>query len=136
LERLKQSSPKIVEFLMEFCGVKGEHFTKLGSEGGGCGDNGKAKGSTSDDKKIREMGPLEKKALDKHKKKMQKEEENNTKQNQQRANSTTNEIDSEVSSILANDELRSILLDPQMQQIMEECSTGSKLSATNYGRMF
>ena len=121
MERLKQSSPKIVEFLMEFCGVKGEHFTKLGSEGGGCGDNGKAKGSTSDDKKIREMGPLEKKALDKHKK-MQKE--------------NVFEIDSEVSSILANDELRSILLDPQMQQIMEECSTGSKLSATNYGRMF
>ena len=106
---------------MEFCGVKGEHFTKLGSEGGGCGDNGKAKGSTSDDQKIREMGPLEKKALDKHKK-MQKE--------------NVFEIDSEVSSILANDELRSILLDPQMQQIMEECSTGSKLSATNYGRMF
>ena len=97
---------------MEFCGVKGEHFTKLGSEGGGCGDNGKAKGSTSDDKKIREMGPLEKKALDKHKK-MQKE--------------NVFEIDSEVSSILANDELRSILLDPQMQQIMEECSTGNKL---------
>ena len=67
------------------------------------------------------MGPLEKKALDKHKK-MQKE--------------NVFEIDSEVSSILANDELRSILLDPQMQQIMEECSTGSKLSATNYGRMF
>ena len=132
LERLKQSSPEIVEFLMEFCGVMGEHFTKLGSEDGG-DDGGETKASRNmaSDKKIREMGPLEKKALDRHKE-MQKENPKETKPNQQqqkqqRANSTMNETDSQVSSILANDELRSILLDPQMQQIMEECSTGSKL---------
>ena len=130
LERLKQSSPEIVEFLMEFCGVMGEHFTKLGSEDGG-DDGGETKASRNmaSDKKIREMGPLEKKALDRHKE-TQKEKEtkqNQQQQNQQRANSTMNETDSQVSSILANDELRSILLDPKMQQIMEECSTGSKL---------
>jgi len=32
LERLKQTSPEIVDWLMEFCGVMGEHFVKLGED--------------------------------------------------------------------------------------------------------
>jgi len=32
LERLKETSPDIVDWLMEFCGVMGEHFIKLAGE--------------------------------------------------------------------------------------------------------
>ena len=134
LERLKETSPEIVDWLMEFCGVMGEHFIKLG------GEESSSEGSKDAPvppgiigaEKIREMGPLEKKALEKH----QQEKENNKQTKQQNddegghrsATTKPDEIlDSQVSSILANDELRSILLDPRMQQIMQECSTGSKL---------
>jgi len=44
------------------------------------------------------------------------------KKNDQRPN-PTNDMDNQVASVLGNDELRSILLDPRMQQIMEECSS-------------
>jgi len=154
LERLKKSDPKIVEWLMEFCGVMGEHFCKLG-EGQ---ENGKKKGggsqaptdsATADDEKVREMGPLEKKALRKHKKmqqttkqkdaapkRTQKERQsydsstftdrpNNQQPRQGEHYPSSNDgMDDQVASILANEELRSILLDPKMQQIMEECGGG------------
>ena len=133
LERLKETSPDIVDWLMEFCGVMGEHFIKLGGEESSEGSkDAHVPPGIIGAEKIREMGPLEKKALEKH----QQEKENNKQKKQQNdddgghrsATTKPDEIlDSQVSSILSNDELRSILLDPRMQQIMQECSTGSKL---------
>lgn len=131
LERLKKTSPDVVDWLMEFCGVMGEHFVKLGEGRGGGrtekrGGREKVPDAAGGDEKIREIGPLEKRALDMH----QKQKSNYGKRlNEGRPNmaSETSELDDQVSSILSNDELRSILLDPQMQRIMEECSTGNKL---------
>lgn len=118
LERLKQTSPEIVDWLMEFCGVMGEHFTKLGEDSS---KDKKVKSSNRSglpplpSQKIREIGPLEKKALEKH----QKE----SKQQQQLPKE-----DEEVSAILGDEELHSILLDPKMQEVMRECSKGNKLN--------
>ena len=133
LESLKETSPEIVDWLMEFCSVMGEHFIKLGGEeSSGGSKDAPVHGINSNAEKIREMGPLEKKALEKHQQEkennMQKKQQNDGKGGHHSANSKPdNGLDSQVSSILANDELRSILLDPRMQQIMQECSTGSKL---------
>jgi len=123
LERLKQTSPEIVDWLMEFCGVMGEHFVKLGEDSNSNKDKKVASSNENSNgtslpplpsQKIREIGPLEKKALEKHQK-----ETNNTKQQLKE--------DEEVSAILGDEELHSILLDPKMQEVMRECSKGNKL---------
>ena len=111
---------------MEFCGVLGEHFAKLGKEQGGQ-EGGKQKGTKcrgckgegdgSVGGKGFESAPAAKRAGER----------------QQPQNSTmadaTNEMDSQVASILGDEELRSILLDPNVQRIMEECTQhgGAKL---------
>mmetsp|Transcript_42273 Transcript_42273/g.76272 ORF Transcript_42273/g.76272 Transcript_42273/m.76272 type:complete len:466 (+) Transcript_42273:108-1505(+) len=159
LDRLKKSDPEIVEWLMEFCGVMGEHFCKMGEgQQGREGDKKKEQkgvtttassstaATTANDRKVREMGPLEKKALSRHKKmQTSKEDAASTKQSKERQSDSStstqqpsnqkkdkdinsnNGMDDQVSSILADDELRSILMDPKMQQIMEECTGGNKL---------
>ena len=79
LERLKETSPDIVDWLMEFCIVMGEHFIKLGGEESceGSKDAHVPPGIIGAEK-IREMGPLEKKALEKH----HQEKENNKQKKQ------------------------------------------------------
>ena len=124
LERLKQTSPEIVDWLMELCGVMGEHFVKLGENGGNTkerkvasnseGSNGSGLPSLPS-QKIREIGPLEKKALEKH----QKESKDSHQPPKE---------DEDVSAILGDEELHSILLDPKMQEVMRECSKGNKLN--------
>lgn len=147
LEKLKSEgndNDDIVDWLREFCGVIGEHFVNLGAkeeekkkkENSTSGSN-TAKEVSKDTKNeavVREMGPLEKKAMKKHleeKKQRKTKKQTQHQQGQQGPNTTTTssqnnpnekEMDNQVASILANDELRSILLDPQMQQIMEECT--------------
>jgi len=121
LERLKQTSPEIFDWLMEFCGVMGEHFVKLGEDSS---KDKKVKSSSEDSngsdlptlpsQKIRDIGPLEKKALEKHQKESKQQ---------------SPKEDEEVSAILGDEELHSILLDPKMQEVMHECSKpGNKLS--------
>ncbi|KAL9187667.1 hypothetical protein ACHAXT_006045 [Thalassiosira profunda] len=127
LEKLQKESPEIGEWLMEFCGVLGEHFAKLGKEQGGQeGGKQQATGAAEEDAKVREMGPLEEKALKAHQLQKEQASDNSTKQ---RNADATNEMDSQVASILGDEEMRSILLDPNMQRIMEECTQhgGSKL---------
>ncbi len=125
MESLKKSSPEIVEWLLEFCGVMGEHFLRIGEE-----RDGKKGGSSEEGKgygvKVREMGPLEKKALERQQQMQSAKDEGSAPAYQDAAN-PSNEMNSRVSSILANEELRSMLMDPVMQSIMEECSAGNKL---------
>ena len=74
LERLKQTNPEIVDWLMEFCGVMGEHFVKLGEDSSSKDKKVKPSSEGSNgsglpplpSQKIREIGPLEKEALEKH----------------------------------------------------------------------
>jgi hypothetical protein len=117
LEKLHNEEPEVVEFITEFCGVMGEHFCQLGEKQG-------AASVVTSNEKVREMGVLEEKAMRKHK------AEINQHNMQESTNQSTNhesgaDMDDQVSSILSNEELRSILMDTKMQQIMEECSTQS-----------
>jgi len=137
--RLKNSDPEIVDWLREFCGVMGEHFCRLGERQQEEGGGGKGRGTTTE--KVKEMGPLEEKALRRHQYNMSSKEEGADqrqsdtsciqqqpqppRQSKQRTNPNSG-MDDEVSSILANDELRSILLDPKIQKIMEECAGTSE----------
>mmetsp|Transcript_2253 Transcript_2253/g.5295 ORF Transcript_2253/g.5295 Transcript_2253/m.5295 type:complete len:389 (-) Transcript_2253:81-1247(-) len=112
LERLRQDSPAVLSWLQEFCGVMGEHFVKLGAkQGGGEGNAEPARSSQN----VREMGPLEEKAM----------RRNNRNESNAAAGNTS--VDDQVSSILGDEELRSILLDPKMQSVMEECSQPGKI---------
>ncbi|KAL3802251.1 hypothetical protein HJC23_001795 [Cyclotella cryptica] len=107
LNKLKRDEPEVLEFIQEFCGVMGDHFVKLGEK--------------QDKTNIREMGPLEEKALRKHKTEtLQKKHQPSP---IHRSHDSDKAIDDQVSAILSNDDLRSILMDPKMQHIMEECST-------------
>jgi hypothetical protein len=143
LDRLKNSDPDMVAWLMEFCGVMGEHFCMLGE---GQQEEGGGKKKVNDEK-VREMGPLEKKAFKKHQHNMQTSKEESTEQRQsdtfiqqqppsQRQSTqyiNSNKVmNNQVSSILANDELRSILLDPKIQQLMEECAGSGGSSKLRY----
>jgi hypothetical protein len=139
LDVLQKTNPEIVNWLMEFCGVLGEHFSQLGEEmdgkqakgdGDGTNDGKKTKDIGS---KVREMGLLERRALEKRR---HMQAVKNDEPTQQRASGqndvaassplVSKEMDDQVSTILANEELRSILMDPVMQNIMVECSTGNK----------
>ncbi len=123
LENLKKNSPEIVDWLKAFCSVMGEHFSRL-SEEQDKGNNDKPKEKIYiNATKVREMGPLEKKALKKH---MDTSKDESGYRNNDAADSAK-EMDERVSSVLANDELRSILMDHTMQKVMEDCSDGIKL---------
>jgi hypothetical protein len=139
LEVLQKTNPEIVNWLMEFCGVLGQHFSQLGEEMDGKQANGGGDGTNDGNKtkdlgsKVREMGLLERRALEKHR---QMQAVTNDEPTHRRASGqddavassppTSKEMDDQVSAILANEELRSILMDPVMQNIMDECSTGNK----------
>lgn len=126
MELLKKTSPEIVEWLMEFCGVMGEHFVRMGEERDGK-ESGTNEGEKGVEAKVREMGILEKKALKRHERMQATKDEDSARAFRDAAALPSNEMDNRVSSILANDEIRSILMDPVMQTIMEECSTGNRL---------
>jgi hypothetical protein len=139
LEVLQKTNPEIVNWLMEFCGVLGQHFSQLGEEMDGKQANGGGDGTNDGNKtkdlgsKVREMGLLERRALEKHR---QMQAVTNDEPTHRRASGqddgvassspTSKEMDDQVSTILANEELRSILMDPVIQNIMDECSTGNK----------
>ena len=132
MERLKKDHPDIFEFLQDFCGMIGDHFVKLGEKQENQQQEKRQEELNQNDRKamaiVREMGPLEEKALRRH-----RTQKNNQRQflnidkhsNKVQTKSTTNretEMDGHVAAILSNNELRSILLDPAMQCIMEECT--------------
>jgi hypothetical protein len=140
LEVLQKTNPEIVNWLMEFCGVLGQHFSQLGEEmdgkqakGDGDGTNDGKKTKDLLGSKVREMGLLERRALEKHRQMQAVKDDEPTHRRASgqddgvaSSSPTSKEMDDQVSTILANEELRSILMDPVIQNIMDECSTGNK----------
>ena len=102
---------------MEFLSVMGDHFVMLGEDERRT-EEGKKKDKVLEEelKLSREMGPLEEKAM----RRSQKAQPTSDQKQQEKSNSMDDE---EVTKILSNDALRSILLDPKMQQVMEECGS-------------
>lgn len=118
IEKLKADEPEILHWLMEFLGVMGDHFVMLGEND----DNDDTKEGKKNDKALeekpkllREVGPLEEKAM--------KSSQKTKTATDQKQRTTINSLDDEVTKILSNDALRSILLDPDMQHVMEECAS-------------
>ena len=144
MEKLKKEQHSdILEFIQEFCGVMGEHFVQLGESK----ENKKEKekhtkqqkyscleqngGMNNDESaKIKEMGPLEEKAMREHRDQKNKANTNETKSKE--SNKHGGIDDDQVAAILSNDELRLILMDPKMQHVMEECTQTS--SGGGHGR--
>ena len=93
-----QNQPEVLATLNEFCQLMGDHFTRLGED--------------KNEERRRKLGPLEKEALEKHKKRSGKIgwEESVSKEEQDR-----------VEAILADRDISSILMDPDMQMIIKEC---------------
>lgn len=113
MEKLKNDEPEIFHWLMEFLSVIGDHFSSLGEEEDKENNNAlQKKDMTAAEPKVREMGPLEEKAM-----RVLKAQPTH----QQHDEGTTAD-DEEVTKILSNDSLRSILLDLKIQQVMEECA--------------
>ena len=102
-----QGHQDIIHFLNEFCSVMGQHFTDLGEK----------------QEKKNDIGPLAKEALKKEK------ELNQTPINKDEQD--------KLDAILSDPELTSLLMDPDMQKVMQECSKPGKMrqymSDPNYG---
>lgn len=124
LEALHTENGEGLEFVQELCGVLGECFERMGVEqekakqsddivsGGGVTTSA----TTKSQGKIRELGPLEEKALRAH-------QTSTSKSNTQPTTTTTSVTDEQVQSILSNNELTSILMDIEIQNIIQECCT-------------
>ena len=109
MEKLQSHEPEILQWLMEFIGVMGDHFLTLGED---VSDDVGNEVKKEEEPKIllREIGPLEEKAM------------RAVKDNVHIPQRHQEQLDNEVQQILSNDSMRSILLDPQMQQILQDCS--------------
>jgi len=97
-----QNQPEMLAILNEFCSIMGGHFSKLA-------DDEKQRAS------CRKMGPLEKRAVEKNK--------NNIGWD----NNVSKEEKERVNSILADRDLSKMLMDPDMQKIILECSSPGRM---------
>lgn len=106
-------------FLMEFSRLMGEHFTKLGEAQE---RERKAEAQTSQTKggPVREIGPLEQKALETHKANIQQQAPVVVSKAEQ-------EEEERVRRILNDPELSRILMDPQVQRMIQECGDPRRL---------
>ena len=117
----------VQDFIKEFCSVMGHHFVKLGEEqkeeeGGGDGktqsqsDNGDATKSSPLIQEQRDMGPLAQKA-------MEREQE---RQKEGKKAWDAAELEDQdrkrLDTVMQNEELTSLLMDPDMQRVIQECS--------------
>ena len=118
MEKLKADEPEILNWLMEFLRVMGDHFVMLG-ENENVTKEGKEKDKhpKEESKLLREVGPLEEKAM------RRSQKVRSTLDTQQQEQSDC--VDDEVNKILSDEVLRSILLDQEMQRVMEECASVS-----------
>ena len=102
-----QNHPDIIEFLNEFCLVMGNHFTELGEKKGG---------RKKDTDIIESLGPLAAEAL-------QREKEDKKKGETSWDTNLSNDERSQLDTIMADQELTSLLMDVDLQRIMSECAT-------------
>ena len=123
-----QGDPEVGQFLTEFCKVMSIHFTALGEQ--------QSKASMTEEAPskpvIEEIGPLQAKALAK-----QKESSSSSSTSMTKSTTTTSSAsgrgaaeeseEEKVQRILADPEIRTLLMDPALQQILMECGDPVKL---------
>jgi len=118
MEKYK-SDKAIFDFLNEFCGVMGDHFAKLGEDQARAEEAKKAAEAAEAGEELDDLiGPLAKAALDKDEEKRKGGggggigwDDSMSKKEKER-----------VDSIVSNQHLSSILMDPKMQRIIQECN--------------
>eukprot|EP00566_Odontella_aurita_P009257 CAMPEP_0113546676 /NCGR_PEP_ID=MMETSP0015_2-20120614/11936_1 /TAXON_ID=2838 /ORGANISM="Odontella" /LENGTH=513 /DNA_ID=CAMNT_0000447153 /DNA_START=83 /DNA_END=1625 /DNA_ORIENTATION=+ /assembly_acc=CAM_ASM_000160 len=109
-----KNQPEIADFLHEFCGVMGEHFTKLGEE-----QDQKRKSQSGNQRDVDKIGPLAQEALKKETKRQSK--------GGTLSDGMSREERKRMDSILADEELTSILMDSDMQRVMQECALPGRM---------
>lgn len=103
-----QNHPDILEFIQEYCAVIGANFTALGE---------KEEKKTSSREKL---GPMAKRALEK--------EEQRTSQGMASWDQAMGKEDKErLDAIMSDSDLTSLLMDPDMQKVMQECSMPGRI---------
>lgn len=107
--------PEIIDFLQEFCGIMGQHFTKLGKEQDKM--NGKGKGAADVSKP--DLGPLAEEAI---KKQAEREARGAAVESEM-----SNEEKETLDRIMSDSELTGILMDPDVQRVMQECSLPGRM---------
>lgn len=118
-----QHQPEMVDFLNEFCGVMGDHFTTIGKQ--------EQEQSPSPPSAPSVQGPLAQQAMKRHAENEQKKRQQHSAAQQASPASTASsraaqskaEADqqAQVDRIMQDAELRTILMDPEMQQVMVTC---------------
>lgn len=130
MERLKDQKD-VMEFLGDYCRVMGEYFSQRTADEIEKKRNGKPLGPLVEEVETKDNsqtqpGQAKRLGIEKKKKNGQKMaplvEEFEGKGRQ-----LNNKEQDEVNTILQNDQLRSLLLDPKLQDIVKECSNPAKL---------
>ena len=123
MERFRDH-PEIADFLREYCGVLGEHFTELGGEQEEAEATAKEKKGQTQNGAPRtpadSMGPLAEAA-------MRREQERKARGETDVPMSQDEE--EMMQRIASNPEMAEILMDPAMQIIMQECSLPGRMHA-------
>ena len=123
MERFRDH-PEIADFLREYCGVLGEHFTELGGEQEEAEAKAKEKKGQTQNGAPRtpadSMGPLAEAA-------MRREQERKARGETDVPMSQDEE--EMMQRIASNPEMAEILMDPAMQIIMQECSLPGRMHA-------
>ena len=109
-ERRYKGDPDVDEFIREFGKIMSGHFNKLGAQQEE--EQQRKQGGIPNPKPVQEIGPLHAEALERGK---QQEKQKSTSQQ------FTDASDERVREIVNDPELSSMLMDPKLQQILQEC---------------
>lgn len=105
---------EVSTFLAEFGRIMATHFEKLGGSETSAANAAAPVQSSQSTSKIAEIGPLQAEALSRAK----------TMEKRETTTSNTQETeDKRVQEVLADEELRSMLMDPELQRIIQECNS-------------
>lgn len=126
MKRFK-NDPAVTRFLQEFGKVMGEHFESIGSSNGGAMKTNQPANEVGGSNPIMEVGPLHAQAIKKQNEQLQPSHLNN--KNSGTAKNSEGDVTDEkrVQQIINDSELRDLLMDPAMQQILVECGDPIKL---------
>lgn len=103
-----KNHPEINDFLNEFCGVLGQHFTELG-----------AQQYAKNEDRTACKGPLAKDAI-------KRDSEKRANGNDWNAN-TNKEDQDQVNKVLADKELYELLIDTELQHVIKECNAPDRM---------
>lgn len=112
-----QSDPELYGLLMEFCSVMGDHFTQMGQQEPDA-KQGSGASTSAPMPPAPPVGPLAEEAL--------KRQADRTRTGAPEPKISSSE-QAQVDKIMADEELRTILMDPETQQVLQQCGQPGRL---------